>query len=341
MSRNERWLREAKWGVFIHYLAAPAGTEPSPMTAEAWNRRVDAVDVERLAAQLATVSAGYCFLTVGQNSGHFCAGIVPSKCSRRDLITDLHRALAARGIALGVYATNAPPACEPETVARFGWEWGYEGDWPRVDTPRTGRRLAEFQRKWEAVLRDWSLRWGNRVSAWWIDGCYFADAMYRFPEPPNFESLAGALRAGNPDALVAFNGGGKIAGTHICEVPLVRMSPCEDFTAGEIDGALPVGDVHNGGMLPLPSTVDGAQWHALSFLGQTWGVGPPRFPEELAAGYTKFVAQHGGAVTWDVPTDNGVIPDDFLRQLAAIGRAARGARCQPQLTPNHFRHETR
>jgi len=330
MSGTASWLREAKWGVFIHYLAAPAGTTPSTMTAEAWNRQVDAVDVEALAAQLEAVRAGYCFLTVGQNSGHFCApnatydaiaGIVPSKCSRRDLITDLHGSLAVRGIRLGVYATNAPPACEPEAVARFGWEWGHEGGWPQTDTARTGRRLAEFQRKWEAVLRDWSLRWGRRVDAWWIDGCYFADAMYRSSEPPNFESFAAALKAGNPAALVAFNGGGKIGGTHICEVPLVRMSPFEDFTAGEIDGALPVGDVRNGAMSPLPADVDGAQWHALTFLGQTWGVGPPRFPDELAAGYTKLVAARGGAVTWDVPTNNGAIPDDFLDQLAAIGRA--------------------
>jgi hypothetical protein len=136
MSGNKAWLREAKWGVFIHYLAAPAGHTSSPMSAEEWNRRVDAVDVERLAAQLAAVGAGYCFLTVGQNSGHFCApnaacdavvGVVPSKCSRRDLIGDLHGALATRGIRLGVYAANAPPACDPVAVARFGWEWGHEG----------------------------------------------------------------------------------------------------------------------------------------------------------------------------------------------------------------------
>ena len=38
-----------------------------------------------------------------------------------------------------------------------------------------GGRLAQFQRNWEAICRDWSQRWGRRVSGWWIDGCYFAD----------------------------------------------------------------------------------------------------------------------------------------------------------------------
>ena len=54
-----------------------------------------------------------------------------------------------------------------------------------------GGRLAEFQRKWEAVIREWSLRWGKSVSGWWIDGCYFADQMYRFDDEPNFASFAG------------------------------------------------------------------------------------------------------------------------------------------------------
>ena len=77
-------------------------------------------------------------------------------------------------------------------MQRLGWEWGFEGGWPHGHAVRTGKRLAEFQQKWEEIIRDWSLRWGDKLRGWWIDGCYFADAMYRFPDPPNFESLAAA-----------------------------------------------------------------------------------------------------------------------------------------------------
>jgi hypothetical protein len=42
-----------------------------------------------------------------------------------------------------------------------------------------GGRLAELQRNWEAVVRERPVRWGKSVSGWWIDGCYFADQMYR------------------------------------------------------------------------------------------------------------------------------------------------------------------
>ena len=71
-------------------------------------------------------------------------------------------------------------------------------------------RLVEFQRRWESIIREWSLRWGQDVSGWWIDGCYFPDQMYRFDDEPNFASFAAALKAGNPQAIVAFNPGVKV-----------------------------------------------------------------------------------------------------------------------------------
>ena len=38
----------------------------------------------------------------------------------------------------------------------------------------------------------------------------------------------------------------------------------------------------------------------------------------------------GGVVTWDVPIlESGLIPEPFLRQLAAVGEARRGAPLHP------------
>jgi len=45
-----------------------------------------------------------------------------------------------------------------------------------------------LQRHWEAVCREWSLRWGDRVSRWWIDGPYDA-AAYSHPDEPNYRSF--------------------------------------------------------------------------------------------------------------------------------------------------------
>lgn len=190
-------------------------------------------------------------------------------------------------------------------MERLGWAWGRTRKWPGGGA-LTGERLAAFQEKWEAVIRDWSGRWGDRVKGWWIDGCYFADAMYRHVDAPNFASFTAALRAGNPQAMVAYNPG--------VMVPVICHTEHEDFTAGEISTAFP----------ECPgSHVDGARYHILSYLGCTWcGGEQPRFPDAFVIGYTQHVSGRGGVVTWDVPIQqSGLIPEPFLKQLEALGRA--------------------
>jgi len=320
------WFADCGWGVFTHYLTSPK------TSADDWNRQVDGFDVKALAAQIAATGARYYFITVGQGSGHYCApnatydryvGATPSKCSQRDLVSDLYDALQAHGIALMAYVpadgSNADSvACAGLKLATHWSDPGLEVDWSGMG-PSWGRfRLPEFQRIWEEVCRDWSLRWGKKVRGWWVDGCYAP--VYRYPEAeaPNLRTFAAALRAGNPDAIVAFNTGVK--------VPVVSATPHEDYTAGELTGDLPVGGFgfgdnpawcNNG---PIKPFVGSARFHVLNFLGPWWCASPPRFPTELVVGYTKYITQHGGVVTWDVPiSPEGLIPEPFLEQLRAIG----------------------
>lgn len=317
MTEKTEWFARCGWGVLCHWLgAAPSSTGGAELTAEEWNRRVDAFDAKGLADQLADIGAPYFFITIGQNSGHFLApnaaydrhvAIAPSKCSRRDLVADLYDLLHPRGIELLVYLPSGAPAADPVAVERLGWEWGFPGAWPDSWGPkRTGKRLAEFQRKWEDIIREWSMRWGPKVRGWWIDGCYFADEMYRSEDEPNFRSLAAALKAGNRDALVAFSPG--------VVVPVISHTEHEDYTAGEIMEALPECPgawVERNGHK--------ARYHVLSYLGRNWCLGEPRFPNELVAGYTKHVTSKGGVITWDVPIErSGLIPQAFVDQLRAI-----------------------
>jgi len=316
MSHRTDWFKDAGWGVFCHYLAdTPSNADPIPMTPDTWNRQVDAFDLAGFGAQIESTGARFCFVTIGQNSGFFCSpnetydgfvGIQPSKCSRRDLIADLSDELKRRGVEMLVYLPAGAPAADPIAVERLGWEWGYEGGWPHGHEVRTYNRLVDFQLKWEAVIDEWSQRWGSKVRGWWIDGCYFADEMYRDPEPPNFGSFADAMRAGNPDSIVAFNPGVKY--------PIVTMTQEEDYTAGEIND---VAQVECTGRW-----VGAAQWHMLSYLGATWGKGKPRYTDEQAAGFTRDAIAHEGVVSWDVPIQpSGLIPEPFAAQLRAIGQA--------------------
>jgi hypothetical protein len=133
--------------------------------------------------------------------------------------------------------------------------------------------------------------------------------MYRSTEAPNFASFAAAARAGNPASGAAFNPG-------VIYRP-ISVSPDEDFTAGEIDK-------------PDQATVrrsadgriDGTRLHMLSYLGETWGMGAPRFTVDQVVAYTMKIRDLGGSVTSDVPaTINGTLADPFMEQLTALGKA--------------------
>jgi len=318
------WLHQARWGVMTHYLgAAPSSKGGAELTAEAWNKQVDEFDVKGFCDQIASTGAKYLLFTIGQNSGHYCSpnatydrlvGIVPSKCSHRDLIAELADALAARGIRLMAYLPSGAPAADPVARKALGWRWGRRGGWQLPDEP-VGGRLVEFQRRWEAVIREWSLRWGKRVSGWWIDGCYFADDMYRFDDEPNFASFAAALKAGNPEALVAFNPG--------VRVPVIVHTRYDDYTAGEVNLPKLAGAVEACPGRWLECEGRKVQFQILTYLGTSWCRGDaPQWPDAQVIGLAGQLADKGGAITFDVPIQKtGRIPQPFVDQLRSIGQA--------------------
>ncbi len=302
------WMSAAHWGVMNHYLADwIARTTHEPMTVERWNSLVDHFDVEALAEQLKSAGAAYYQISIGQNSGYYLSpnatydkltGIKPSKCSRRDLVADLYEALHKRGIRLMVYLPSGAPGGDAAARRALQWETG-------------PHRNREFQTNWEAVIREWSTRWGKKVSGWWFDGCYWPNAMYRTDDAPNFASFAAAARAGNPDSAIAFNPG--------VFHRILSMTPHQDFIAGEIDDPALIEIKRQNGSL-----IDGAQIQVLSHLGEQWGMGAPRFKIEQIIEWSKKLVNAGGAITWDVPVQpGGTIAPVYLEQLAALGKALR------------------
>jgi len=213
-----------------------------------------------------------------------------------------------------VYLPSGAPAADVEARKKLAWRWGRTGGWQLAGEP-VGGRLAQFQRKWEAVIREWSLRWKTDVSGWWIDGCYFADQMYRFDDEPNFASFTAALRAGNPDAIVTFNPG--------VRVPVEVHTKYEDYTAGEVTLPRLSQAVET---LPgrwLERDAVKVQSHVLTFLGTSWCRGDrPQWSNERIINVTRQITAKGAAVTYDVPIQkNGQIPHPFVEQLRAIGTA--------------------
>ena len=171
---KKEWFRGRKWGIFFHYLNGvqnDAASQSSYGRVTSWDECVNELDTDLIAAQLHEVGAGYLIFTVMQGTRHMIApnltyekltGFARGEaCSTRDLIADLSESLAKYDIPLFLYFTGDGPY--RDEIAANG-----------TLAPRSGGRgfSPEFVNIWTDVLREYSLRYGSRVKAWWVDGCF-------------------------------------------------------------------------------------------------------------------------------------------------------------------------
>ncbi|MCL2813677.1 MAG: hypothetical protein FWD23_03665 [Oscillospiraceae bacterium] len=295
------WFHNKKWGVFNHLLG---GNDPK------WSDYINSLDVDLIADQIAEINAGYLFLTVMQGGRTMLAPNVTynkitgyksgEACAERDFIEDIYQALNKRGIDLLLYYTGDGPYKDAQANKKFGC--------PYMD-PQTGAPVTplEFVRKWADVLREYSVRYGPKVKGWWIDGCYKKELGY---DEPRLDLLAGAIRSGNPDALVAFNDG--------CKPRVSAYSANDDFTAGEMP------DFSD---LPDMRFIGDAQWHILSYLGippdgvpwNGWSKPGCKYTGEYMFNYITKVHGRGGVVTIDFyMSREGVIDKNQMTALRAL-----------------------
>jgi hypothetical protein len=294
--KGKKWLKEAKFGVFVHYL----GGGP------AWNERVDSFDVEKFAEQIQQTKAAYVILTLGQNSGYYCspnatyekyAGYKTSeRCSKRDLPMEVAEALAERKIRLMLYLPSRSPQRDKQAMT------GLHDVHERQPAPQ------EFTKRWSEVINEWSLRYGRKISGWWFDGSYNTAGWDDLDKPYNWNTWAAACRAGNPESILAFNPGTRI------DKAFTALTNQQDYTAGE-QNTFQVTPETN----PAPKEL---QWHILSFLGTRWaGKDGPTNSNEYMIDYVRKVNALGGVVSIDVNvSSNGTIYPPHLRQLIAIGK---------------------
>ena len=300
----------AKFGVFNHFLFGEPGSEmPDAVRAEdsvLWNRRVEGFDVERLARQLSECGASYYGITLMQGRKFLCApnaafdGIAGTKpgeaCAERDLILELSDALRRRGIGLMLYFTGDGPYKDVEIGRKFGFM-----------EPRRGNVTLAFSRRWAQVLEEYACRYADRVSMWWIDGCYDYFGYDEEKLTPYYE----AVRRGNPHALVTMNNGVKPT--------LYRYYSREDYTSGEQNDFT---------VLPESSSVGGAIPHILAPLGKPLDAGKPwsgwRRPGCKRDGaylheYVRRVNEKAGLVTIDICIHpDGTLEEEQLRTLSQI-----------------------
>jgi hypothetical protein len=297
---NTDWFKDAKYGVFMHFLPGD----------DRQLSQVKAFDVEFLAKQLEEAGARYFVITLGQNSGYFISpnatysrftGYAPGeRCSTRDLPLDLFSALHPRGIRLMLYLPCQVPNQDARAQRAFGLREG------PADQPLS----SEFALKWAEVIQEWADRYGDKVAGWWFDGGYqhihFNEAIAQVYEK--------AVKHGNSKAIVTYNPG----------VRVIHYTDAEDYTAGELNEPL--------GVVPDSRWLAGSQWHALTYVGPSWGQRDTRYSTRQWADWVKAVVAHDGVVTLDMgpnwdPAKGpiGSLAPEQLAQVQGMKAAVRGS----------------
>ena len=312
--KRTEWMYQKKWGVFIHQLHRQinVSTHPKSMGKEtSWNEAIDDFDCELFASQLHEVGAGWCVVTIMQQTKHMIApnetfdkitGYQPGEaCAKTDFIEKMYDALSKYDIDLILYYTGDGPIADEQAKKAFG---AYHID---------GKPLTEeFVQKWADVAREYSLRYGKKVKGWWQDGMWIGYT------PELLKIYADAFHAGNPDAVIASNFYGCLDEFGNFVTMPRKGCPYDDFTAGEL--------VHLGAVPYAPDiALTGCRWHALSFLGvpeveyDGWGEPGSKYTPGWMYDYVDKIHKKGGIITLDICAyRDGHIDEEQMRVLRVL-----------------------
>ncbi len=206
-------LLKGNFGVFTHYLYG--GPD--------WVETTNNLDIPRLAAKIAETGASYYFITLMQRAKYMLApnetydkiaGTKPGEaCAIRDVPMELGLELKKYGIDLYLYYTGDGPYADDDIGGKFGFT-----------EPREHNMNMPFVEKWTSVLREYSIRYGDLVKGWWIDGCYRYSFNYT---DEMLDKYHAACKAGNPDCIVCTNQGVNFSDD------ISASGKYEEFTCGE------------------------------------------------------------------------------------------------------------
>lgn len=318
------WMAKGSFGIMVHYLLRGEGNSPEERTA-GMNRQAEQFDLEFFMKQFDASGADWLILTLGQTSGYLCSPhpVVdeknPGHTPRRDILMEVAQQLHQRGKRLIVYF---PSDFDADPCVKAALAHG---------TPGFAERYFEF-------LRYYSVKFGPLISGWWFDTCM------QHPDE-HWAKWETALRAGNPDTVIAFSGAEFCTGR-----PLQSLTERVDYFAGEIhlleDGKIrrdflspgsnilttPDGKLRKEGQepqfyMPAGPFIGNAQLQCLLPIDLTFNPAIPnaavRYSDETLIKFVKDIRAVGGAVTINLPItfENGHIPADSHAQIVRISKA--------------------
>jgi hypothetical protein len=300
---NLEWFHKAGRGMIIHYLYRYKVRSDEI----SWSDCVDRFDTDLFAGNVNKMGLKYVILTMQQGNRYFPApnatwdrigGYKPGEVSAtRDLVLDLYESLNKHDIKLMLYWTGDGPIRDKEALraVRVGAEAkdlsGFIG-------------TGAFFENWLNVLREYSLRYGDKVAGWWLDGTYSRLGY----EEKSWKAIIDTCRAGNPRAIVAINNPVR-PGKHRAAYASTLDA---DYTAGEIaPGKL--------GTRPTARWKGGIQWHILAPMGGWGAPGLPWKDPARMADYTRSIMDKGGCLTLDLCVDRfGIMNQEQLDYMIRV-----------------------
>jgi hypothetical protein len=327
------WM-QGKYGVFIHYI--PGIADITGSNDGSWDATVNAFDTDAFAAQVNATGASFVVISIGQIDGYYC---MPNQtyesltgqtgfASQRNLLSDIYDSLQEVNpeIKVMAYLASEGPRAAPSAISGPGGLNCANGPGPM---------RADFRKKFNKIVKEWSLSMGSKLSGWWFDGCWsYWDITYDsignpvYNNPPdgsrgldNLNALITACRAGNPNAAVACN-------TFMLPSGPDGYTTQADFVTGEsnlfdrtpINPTVPVSDANGTSSL---------HWNLTSFIGKWWAnagttSNATPYPTQQLTNYVYFACKAGGSLIIDMePSRSGNLAPAQLAQMEAVKTAVR------------------
>lgn len=294
------WFVRAGYGLFIHWTNQ---VQPLRGKIKPYAQAVNDFDVPKFVSMVADTGAGYLIFTANHAEPHFPAPLKtwehyhPGWTTRRDLINELADSLGKRGIHLVVYLASEI----------LGGVRASHGVRRLTSTP-------EYQKTMEDILTEIGTRYGKKVPAYWFDHASWSKE--NFPNL-SFRRLWNAVKAGNPDRLVAYN---------FWQFPV--MTPWQDYFANEGAVSKPptsrymdVGPA-KGLQYHVSVPIDGAYMH----LKADSDPPGPIYKDEQLVDFVKACLAKQGVVTLGAAiTQDLHMNEAILKQLRVVRKEVRGS----------------
>ncbi|MBO5373859.1 MAG: alpha-L-fucosidase [Clostridia bacterium] len=288
------WFSEAGYGLFVHWTT---NSLPKEGEKKCYKDAVRDFRLNEFVSQVVASGAKFLFFTIthAEMKVPFPLNeldeIVPNYTCDRDLILELASALEKHDIRLMLY---------------FNGEDSVGKAWREATGFDTNPTLhAEYCYK---VTEAISKKYGKKIHGWWIDCCYEPDVCGGRGTRYDYERYASALRAGNEDAIIAFN----FRGT--CGWGSSWGKGIADYQAGEENGLdfLPKGRFSGEG---------DTQWFALCWMDEFWvhekeGTPSPVHQSYEVLEYVRAIKSKGGVFAYNCALyQEGLIADKTFEQL--------------------------